>query len=146
LEARGEPLGVGVDLEVPLDVEPGKPVRLHQLFADGASTSLGLFPGLSRLAQVADRKRTLQVPAGRELLELQIALEEGGTFTEVPVPASLEAGPVALAQRVEVTDGRLYLVRELSMAPAAIDPASWRRVRPALLSLAGHAEARLSFL
>jgi tetratricopeptide (TPR) repeat protein len=146
LRRRGEALGVGVQLALPDVGRGGQPVRLDRLFPDGATTALGLFPGLSRYTQLTDRQRPLRITPGHEIVEVQVRLPEGGAFTEVPDPASLSAGSVELAVRAEVTDGTLYYRRELVLGQDEVSPDAWRRLRPALVALAAAAEARLAFL
>lgn len=146
LEASGEPLGVGVTLEVPVRAGGVEPVRFERLFGQGASGPLGLFTPLSSYLRVAERAQPLLVVAAAEELELELTLPAGAAFVEAPERYEATAGPFTLTQRAAVTDGTLFWTRKLSAETARVAPTEWQALRAALTSLSGRTEARVAFV
>jgi tetratricopeptide (TPR) repeat protein len=146
IDGSGRPLGVGVSLEVPAQRRGLEPIRFEHLFADGASSPLGLFIPLSSYLQVSERELPLLFSAGREVVQVELSLPRGGAFTELPERADLRAGPVRLAQRVEVTDGTLFWTRTLSADSARVSPSQWPALSRELAALASRTDARVAFV
>jgi hypothetical protein len=149
VELAGAPLRLGARVEVPLpeavDGDDG-PHRFEHLFAQGASGGLQLIAPLASYLGVADRRQPMLVGADKEVLEVQIALPASGAFVEAPEPLTLQAGPFALDQSVEITNGTLLWRREIRTANARVPVRDWPTVRAGLAALAARTDARLSFV
>lgn len=146
VEAAGSALRLGARVEVPLPEPVDGAARFEHLFAQGASGGLQLIAPVSAYLAVADRRQPLVVGADREVLEVQVALPPAAAFVEAPEPLTLKAGPFALQQRVEITDGVLYWHREVLTTNARVPVETWPTVRAALAGLAARTDARLSFV
>ncbi len=146
LEAFGRPLGVGVELLVPVSGGGLEPARFDHLFTDGATTSLGLFTPLSSYLRVAARQRPLLLNSAHEVLQVEVTLPPGAAFTEVPERLDEDAGPVRLVQHAEVTDGTLSWNRDITVDTARVPVDEWPRFRAKLSALSRLTDARLTFV
>ena len=146
LDAAGMSLRLGARVQVPLPDDVNGAARFDHLFAQGASGGMQLAAPLGAYLAVADRKQPLLVLGDREVLEVQLSLPPTAAFVEAPDPLSRTAGPFALEQKVEITNGLLYWRREIRKENARVPVDAWPAVRAGLAALAARTDARLSFV
>ncbi len=126
----GESLAVGVSFHLGGAAE-AEDLVLRDALPGLASVLLQLSVGPGAYLTPPVRARSLVRQPLREVQELQVVVEPQETFVEVPQPVEVELDGLLLEHRVEVTDGRLSVVREVEVSAGVATAASWGQLRDA---------------